>query len=390
MHRKTAFLLLACLLWALPLPAGAEEASISDLFQEAYRLESQGDIPQASAIYEKILGEAPGDVFAGEALYRLALIQDEKLRSPAEALKLYRQYLDQYHGRQSRRAEARVAYLSTFEKADPDAYRTFLAIIEAGDDDHPDPSIRDMRAFVAKNPDFPGLDEALLWLGGKLRGPKRLAREKDELAKVAQAMEVYERVIREFPGTRSRVIAWKNLGDCHLMLNNYREARKCYTKTLEEGGDFGRRLVGQYMFMVQVESRRDTLFRVVAVAMPLLAGVLFLLIPMDRKILAAGLKKGLLALAFFLPVAGALTGVTWMLTDPLMGNISGREPFLVAILMGITAAGLLLAALAAEAGRQRGIRALPFSAALLGLMICAVYSAYYLLDLLPYVERLFL
>ncbi len=390
MNRTAACLLLACLLWAAPALAATGESSPADLFQQAYALESQGKTDLALALYEKVAAGTPEDVYAGEALFRMAAIADEKLLLPARALPLYRRYLSQYHGRQTRRAEARVEYLSTFEKAKPEAYRAFVAILGGMDKDNTAPTIRDMRAFIAQNPDFPGLDEALLFLGSQLRGAKRQAKEKAELEGVAQAMEVFERVIHDYPGTRSAVIAWKNLGDCHLMRGEFSEAKKCYAHVMEEGGDFGRRLVGQYATLLSVENRREIIFRGVKVAFPLLAGALFFLVPLDWRILAAGLKKGLVACAFFLPAAAVLTGVTWALTEPQRSNIAGTEPLLVAILMAVTAVGLLLAAVGVEAGRRKRIRAAPFSVALVGLAFCAVYAAYHFLDLLPYVERLFL
>ncbi len=359
-----------------------------DAFQEALKTEVAGDYEKALALYRRLTEEHPRSDYAGEAFFRIAAIHDEKLHDPPKAIAFYRKYLELYNGRQARRAEIRIEHLAPYEKVNPDTYRAYVDIIESYQAAGREAAMASMRRFIDENPKYPFLDEALLWLANETRGFQRIVETPEELARIDRAMKIYRRIVEEYPGTRSSIAALKNLGDCHLIRNEYSAARRFYRRAYEEGGQFGRRLVGQYMLMTKLETYRSRTFYGVAFCLPLLLLALARLVPFNRRVVRRGLRSGLRHALFFLPGALLLVFVTFYYADASADNITGREPYLMAVVMAVSLAALLLNAVAMEADREGRVNIPLYLLVLAGLHLGATYCAFYFFDLLPYVERL--
>lgn len=377
--------------WVAPAIVLGESADPAQkLFELAMETENRGDTQKALEFYEQVFKEHPQSFYAGEALFRTAYIHDERLLDPPEAIQRYRQYLKSHAGRNAPRAEKRIQVLEKFAKGDVEQYQAFTKALNSySREDRARPE-RMMDRFIRDYPDCPFLDEALLFSANEKKGFKRTIESPEHRERVIRAMELYQRLIRDFPGTRNALNAWKNLGDCHRMLGDFKAARKCYNTVLDQGGEYGKKIVGQYMLMARLDSYRNQVFYAVLPLTFLFFGLLFWTIPFNATNVKNGLKKGLVGSLFFLPFAVGLVAVTWYFTDPAMNNNTGMEPWLVAILMVLTLLGLLTNGVAMAADEANKIPAIRYFFILMALLACLGFCAFYFLDLLPYLETLFL
>ncbi|MEW5734942.1 MAG: tetratricopeptide repeat protein [Thermodesulfobacteriota bacterium] len=392
MRRSIALLLLCCIAAAAAFAQEADPVRTEALAQEAFfaaqALEQKQEFARAIESYLAVAQEYPRSPFAGEAVLRSAVIYDDNLYDPPRAITYYREYLERYGGRQSRRADIRIKALARYANVDPLLYRQYRDILDHASENMAVARDR-MDAFIQKNPSCPFLDEALLWLGNEYRGFKRGITDPSERDSIRRAMVYYQRIIKEFPGTESYLYALKNLGDCHRLLGDFRQGRRAYMEVMLKGGDFGRMLVGNQMTMLNMDMYRTrVLYGVILLFVGCVAG-LFLLVDFRAADILPGLWAGLRKSLFFAPVAAILVFVTYLYTDATMSNIKGDEPWLVAVLAVIAMAGLMLNEVVVRADRRKRVKAGAYLPILAGLILCLVYLSYYFLDFLPYAERLF-
>ena len=391
---KTALaviLLLAAASAALAEPVPARPASPEQmLFEEAQARESAGDVLGAIALYEKAIRQNPSSEFAGEALFRSAALYDERLYVPPLALERYRLYLARYKGRLSIRAAARIKDLARFEKVNIPAYQRYRRIMDLGAN-KPVEARRQMEAFIAANPKCGFADEAILWLANEIKGFRRgVTNLAVEEPAIRRSMALYQRILDEYPESPVRLAALKNMGDCYRFLGDYESARRYYRKVVAEGGPEGRLLVGEYWRMTNLNIYRNKALYAAVVLFAALFGSLFILLDLDRKSFVRGLLSGLKGAAWLLPVAAALFFVVWRYTDATKDNINGTEPAMVVWIMATAMLALVVNGLAVEADRTRPVSAALYLTILCGMILCLVYAGFYTLDLLPYVEKLFI
>lgn len=380
------------LILTLPRAARAQTDPAGPAYSAAQAIENSGQFAAAIDGYRRVAAAHPDSPYGMEAAFRVAVILDDHLQDLPGALSAYRDFLGRFpSSRHVDRAEQRIAALQRYESVDPDAYRAFNTALQVYTQRDPAPAIAMMEAFIRDYPDYQRLDDALLWLANEYKGYKReLADAGGDRARLSQAMALYQRVIDDYPGTESRVIAWKNLGDCHRMLGAHREAHRCYARVEAEGGERARALIGQYRMMTDLDAYRNRTLAAVVVLIPLFLLALWRLVPFSPEVVRRGLRRSLLQVGLFAPLATFLVAMTFRLTDPTKGNIIGSEPWLMLVIMVVVLLALLLNNVVLAADAEKPVRMPLYLMVLVGLIVSITYAAFYSLGLLTYVEKLVL
>ena len=372
---------------ALPYgPVFAAEPGESE-FRAAQKNESTKNYQGAISHYSGIVSKYGKSLYAGEAQFRMAYLYDEKIHDVKKAIEHYRKYLDEFNGRHSRRAEVRIKALAPYRDVDQKKYSRYLAILDSYKGLTKEKTIKEMEQFIAENRDLSILDEAIIWLANEYRGFKRTPDKHNTVQNLDRAIELFKRVVKDYPGRTSRIVALKNLGDCYRMKGDHSLARDYYERTIEEGGDYGRRLVGQYMLMTTMTLYRKYALIAAIIAMPLLLFGLVRVVPV-REFSMQGFKRGLFYSLFFLPFALFITIATFVLTDTTKSNITGKEPFLVLALMLSALAGIIFSSMVLEADREEKVNTGLYLALLFVFFLCLNYCIFYMAGLLTIVERL--
>jgi TolA-binding protein len=355
-------------------------------FEEALAAEGP-DPSQAAELYRQLMVEYPDSSYAGEALFRLAGIEDERNQHPAEALRLYRDYLKQQpNGRMATRAEARIAALAPYQGVSPALLQTYLDILAQGGS----PQTRnDMQQFIDQHPEYPLLDDALFWLANATKGShSRADREVDRTAARA-SLPVYQRILRDYPSTRHRLAVLKNLGDVYQTLGDYSKAVRYYRAVGQEGGEAGAALVQQPSTGANVKLWQWRFLLGSLLLMPLALLALVRAVPYRSEYRRAALKSGLKQSLRLLPIAALVAGAAFVITKPGEGGHTGAEPWLLTVCM----AALIVFSFANGAiigvDERQPVNLGLYLPALTTLILTSVYSVLYGLDLLSPLSRVF-
>jgi len=356
------------------------------LFTKASKIESQKKYSAAIKKYNLIEQKFSGNRYAGEAIFRIAVIYDEKLFLPKEASDFYKKYISRYNGRNSKRAEIRLKILRKYSNCDPKIYQEYKSILSKYPRGHKKKTIALLKKFISDYPKITFLDEPLLWLANEYRGFKRT---NSNIENIDKAIILYKKIINNYPKKTTTIAAYKNLGDCYRIKGNNIEADKYYRLALDKGGDYGRRLVGKYHFMAKQGIYHNILITTATILTILSILALIIFIPL-KKINLAGIKKGLKHSLLFLPGAIILTVVTFLLTDASKDNITGREPYLILVIMIITLIAIIFNGMILEVEEREPVNMKIYASALITLIISLNFISFYLLKLLFIVERLFI
>ncbi|MBF0398858.1 MAG: tetratricopeptide repeat protein [Desulfobacterales bacterium] len=216
-----------------------------------------------------------------------------------------------------------------------------------------------------------------------MKGFKRSV-DKKELPRVEKAMKLYERIINEFPKSKNYIVAMKNLGDCYYLKSDVKKAQEYYKKVYEEGGDYGKILVGEYMLLATLKGTRERLRDIAVFSIPLLIIALFFIVPFSSYSIE-GLKLGLYHSIFFIPVGLFLTILTSFLAEP-----KGRESYLVGLNMLVMTIGIIFNGIVLSALKKKNINIKLYMFILIAIIVCINYYFLYSLKLLTYIERLIL
>jgi tetratricopeptide (TPR) repeat protein len=369
------------------MPLAAQDAV--SLYDAARRAEQRGDYAGAVNLYKRVASINPSGAAAGQAVFKIAVIYDERLHDPNSALTWYTRHADTYNDRNARRSELRLKALEKYRGADPVKFGEYQGILNSIERRNRMEVAEKLKGFIDANPGLSYLDEALLWLANEYRGSMRKLTTPGELAGMEKAVVIYRRIVDNYPKGEARLAALKNLGDAFLMKNDYGKAREYYRQVVAEGGEQGRILIGAHWRLAQVETfRRGMLYGAVFIFC-LMLGLLAYLLPL-REFSFAGVKKGLYHALFFLPLPVFLTVLTVAFTEPGKSNITGREQYLMMTLTGLLFAGVLINGLVTEAEERVKINFKAYASFLAVMMLCAVYMAFYHFRMLQHIERLFI
>ncbi|MCP4133900.1 MAG: tetratricopeptide repeat protein [bacterium] len=364
-----------------------KKTAIEKTYSAAQKIENQAkDYNQAITAYNNLVKNNKDSHYGGEALFRIAVIYDERLYEPKKATFFYQRYINEFNGRHSRRAEVRIKALEKYKDADPKVYQQYIGILNSYSENEKEKYLPIMEKFIQDNPSIPFPDDALLWLANEYRGFRRIIENEQHLKK---AMTIYEKIINEYPGTRSRLVAMKNLGDCYTLKRDFQKARKLYRQVYKEGGKEGALLIGQYYVMAERHISRDYIFYGICVIIVLFGAGLVKILPI-KSFTMQGFRKGLIHSLFFLPVMIILIAVTALLTDPGKDNITGYEPYLLITVFASSLLAIILNGFVLEAEKRAPVN-LKFYSVLLGWILIGInYLMFYFLDLLHYVENIIL
>lgn len=370
--------------WTLPL--AAQDAGA--LYDAARRAESRGDYRGALGLYEKTAALKSGSA-SGNALFKMAVLCDERLHDPGRAYRLYAEYAKRYDDRNTRRAETRLKQLESYRDVDPVKYGEYMSILNSYKRGNRKEVTERLKEFIDANPSLGFMDDALLWLANEYRGFSRKIVSADEFRELEKAVVIWKSIIERFPapGRPARLAALKNLGDAYLMKNDHGTARRYYRQAIDEGGEQGRMLVGEHWMMMRAEVIRMRILYAAVVLFSIALGALVLLLPFG-EFKMAGLKRGLFHSLFFMPLPVFLTIITAVFTVPGKSNISGREQFLMLTLSIIIFAAVLFNGLVMEAEERVKLRFRTYAALLGVMLVCAAYTAFYYFGMLKHIERL--
>jgi len=368
-------------------PLAAQDAA--SLYDAGRKAEQKGDFRKAADLYRRASAVNPGSALAGQALYKTAVIYDERLHDPDKALSLYKQHVDGYGDRNVRRSEARLEALEKYRGADPVKFGEYMSILNALEGKHRAAAAEKLKKFIDDNPGLSYLDEALLWLANEYRGFMRKLTSDEEFSNLEKAVAVYRRIVDNHPKGEARLAALKNLGDAHLMKNEHMRAREYYRRVVDEGGERGKLLVGAHWRLAQVETFRYRALYAAVILFSLALGAMAMILPI-REFSAAGVKKGLFHALFIMPLPLFLTVLTVAFTEPGRSNISGKEQYLMMVLSLILFIGVMINGLVMEAEERAKINFRVYGALLGVMVLSAVYAAFYHFGLLRHIERLFI
>ena len=142
-------------------PAGEAE------FEAAIALEGHGEYLRAKdALLALARGSEADNQFVDDALFEAAVILDERLGQPAEAVTLYEEVAHRFpSSRLEHRASSRAQTLRRSLASGAGPLKEFDAILGSLGDRPLADSRRRMEALLASHPDFALADRALFWLG---------------------------------------------------------------------------------------------------------------------------------------------------------------------------------------------------------------------------------
>ena len=372
--------------------ASADE-DVSDrlkaMFKNGISLEGKHEYKKALAIYEEIKTIAPDDRLGGEAVFRSGFIYDEKLNNPPEAVKFYSKYISNFSGRNIRRAKTRLKTISRYKNVDMAVYTDYIRILNFNDRNKRLKQIEMMKGFIAANPNYEFLDDALCWYANKKIGGIRKIRTQEERKSIQSALEYYLRIIRDYPKSNKRIIVLKQAGDCYRLLGELGKARKMYKQVYEEGGEKGRLLVDKFLFLTDLTALRFKIL-VACAGLIFVSGGVVLKLANIKNINTDSIKTGIFHSLFFIPCAAVPVALTFMLTDATKYNNTGREPYLLLSIMAVTLFIVFINGIIMKAEGDKKLSFLIYTPAIFILHLSLTYSLFYFFNLLPYVERIIL
>jgi tetratricopeptide (TPR) repeat protein len=219
------------------------KTDIGQLYVQAGIYEKEKAYQSAISCYRKIYAMHSASDLHAAAIFRIASLYDHKLNNPPQAARYYTLYLSKYGGREGRRAEIRLKNLKQYQDVDVIIYREYLNIVKNARPDNYAVSMARMSAFIADNSECNFLDEALLWLGNEILEENRSIFKPDKSGPLKKARDIYKRILKDYPGSRHRLVALKNLGDCYRLLKEKKMAHNMYQQVIKEGGRRGKILL---------------------------------------------------------------------------------------------------------------------------------------------------
>ena len=398
MHRTFLYTLFTILIYSLSITSYAKQDSLAKnqdntarvLFNNAQSYENADDFQVAIKAYEEIYLQFRDHPYGEESLFKKAVILDEKLFSPTQALETYQEYIDKYNGRHSHRAEIRINSLKRYKGVDQAVYKEFHIILNSYRPGENAVFIERLEKFVKDYPAYEALDDALLWLANEYRGRQRVPQNEDEFSSIRKAIPIYNRILDEFPNSPHKVVVLKNIGDCHYLLKNYGKAQSYYNLVKEQGEGFASRLIGNDMMRANINSNRYNGFIIAILTLVSAFVAIYKVIPINKINLASGLKTGLIHSLLFLPAAIILPTATFYLTDARHDNMTGMEPWLMTLIMAVTLFFIIVNGLIMELDSRLEIKMKFYLPSLIALHLSITYILFYSLGLMTYIERLFL
>ncbi len=383
---KNTLLCMILLAMTMALPLAAQDAGA--LYDAARKAETRGDFPGALRLYERVTAMKAGATSAN-ALYKMAVLNDERLNDPGRAYRLYAEYVKKYDDRNTRRAETRMKQLESYRDVNPVKYGEYMSILNSYRRSNRKEVTERLKAFIDANPGLSFMDDALLWLANEYRGFNRRLVSPAEFEELEKAVSLWRTIVERYPapGRPARLAALKNLGDAYLMKDDHAAARRYYSLVIEEGGEQGRMLVGEHWMKMKMEVIRARILYAAVIILSLCIGALALILPF-RMFGLNGLKRGLFHSLFFMPLPVFLTITTAVFTVPGKSNITGREQFLMLTLCFIIFAAVLFNGLVMEAEERVKIRFRAYAALMGVILLCATYISFYAFGMLKHIERL--
>ncbi len=398
MHRPLIYTLLVIISFCYSFSLYAQQQSTTDdrqnearmLFKKAQSYENYNNYQVAISAYEEIYAKYGDQLYAEESLFKKAVILDEKLFLPSEALEIYQEYIEIYNGRHSRRAEIRINALKRYKDINLVTYKEFQTILNSYRPGENAVFIQRLERFVKDYPDYKALDDALFWLANEYRGRQRIPQNEEEFSSIRKAIPIYNRILDEYPNSPHKVVVLKNIGDCHYLLKNFGKAQSYYNLVKQQGGGFASRLIGNDMMRANINSNRYKGFIIALIALVGALVAIYKVIPIKKINLASGLKTGLFHSMLFIPAAIILPVVIFYLTDAKHNNMTGMEPWLMILIMVVTLFFIVANGLIMELDSRLEIKMKFYLPSLMVLHLSITYILFYSLGLMTYIERLFI
>lgn len=155
------------LIWLVPSQLSADEAS--DSFDAAIELMTDEQPREAAEALVRVADSFPQHSLADDSLFQAGELFEQSLGEPARAVALYRRLVEDYpDSRLALAANERLAALaSRIDEAGDAVLAAFVAIKNARAELGAAQAIRRAEALLADNPDWSGVGELALWLGGE-------------------------------------------------------------------------------------------------------------------------------------------------------------------------------------------------------------------------------
>ncbi|THB63645.1 MAG: tetratricopeptide repeat-containing protein [Gammaproteobacteria bacterium] len=371
-------------------PNNFENDKAQALFNKAQSFESAEDYQVAIQAYEEIMEKHVNSIYAGESLFKKAAILDEKLFFPAKALDYYQKYIDRYNGRHSRRAEIRINLLKRYQNVDPVVYKEFNTILNSYRPGENAVFIKRVEKFITDYPAYKTLDDALFWLANEYRGRKRAPETALEFKNIEKAIPLYNRILEEYPDSPHKLSILKNIGDCYFFLKKYGKAQEYFNRVADIDKNLASGLIGNDLMRANIKSYRYNLFLLTMAILTASIVMIIKVVPVKSIKIFSGLKIGIFHTLFFIPVAIILPVVTFLLTDARHDNMTGMEPWLMILIMVVTAFFILINGIVMELDSRIEVKMRYYLPLLLSLHLSITYILFYSLGLMTYIERLFL
>lgn len=318
-----------------------KENRIKKIYSSALKLESRHKFKKALNLYRVIINFGKDENLAKESFFRMAVIYDEKFFIPSKAVKSYENYLQMGGGRNNLRAKGRIRYLSPYLNVNEKIFKEYISILNSDTGENTSNTLSSMETFVKNNPQYKRLDDALFWIANEKKGYHRGIIDKRHKESILSSINLYEKILKDFPDSVHTISVLKNLGDCFKMLGKRDRAEEYYKKASQMGGE-SKVIIDDYLNANNFEKIEKRIFifsgAVIIFIAPLLLGFSY----PGKKLFSEAVKKGLYYLAFYIPAPVIFIIITFIVTDSSKDNHLGTEPYLMILLSLIPVFGIFI------------------------------------------------
>ncbi len=244
----TTFLLIALL--AVPVFSQEEESSGREQYYRGVALGREGKFDEANQVLRKLAEQAPEGRFADDALYEMGRIADEEKTDYEAAVRFYKEFQSRFpSSRLVRRIGMRLDYLKQGLGAGAEPLALYETARTHTEKLGKEKAKAQIERVLEEFPTFPYRFDAQIWLANYYR----------RAGEYAEAVEVFEEIARENPGTDKERRGKLGEAEALMELGSVAEATKIL-RSLAASEGYGLQTAQTYLKQLGEAGQQQTFF----------------------------------------------------------------------------------------------------------------------------------